>query len=318
MDVKEKKTYTQIIEQQHGLLLLDKPKGLSSAQCLNRIKRLGQKKIGHAGTLDPMATGLLLVLLGSATKLSNHLMDGGEKVYKGTVCLGTSTDTWDAEGTVVESKEWKEVSPSFVEQCIKDWQGTSTQEVPPYSAAKHQGKALYTLARQGLETPKKEKEVHISRVELVNIDLPSVTFRLACSSGTYIRSLAHSLGKRCGCGAMLTELVREYSHPFWLKGAVGLEDLLQNPELLPSKIVPIHLALDWPCLQADADIETKVRNGVALSALTFTTWADGSAIDHTALPKKVVLLDKQNKALALLEGQAEKQEWTVLRGLWTL
>lgn len=206
------------MEQQHGLLVVDKPRGLSSAQCTNRLKRLGQKKIGHAGTLDPMATGVLLVLLGHATKISGHLMAGGEKVYRGTLRLGQSTDTWDAEGEVVAEAPWEDVAEDAVAAAVSGWVGRSEQCVPPYSAAKHEGKPLYRLARAGKTIPVKTKMIDITRAEVLRMALPDVTFRVVCGSGTYIRSLAHSLGMRLGCGAVLTELIREYSHPFGLDG----------------------------------------------------------------------------------------------------
>lgn len=204
------------MEQQHGLLVVDKPRGLSSAQCTNRFKRLGQKKIGHAGTLDPMAQGVLLVLLGHATKISGYLMAGGVKAYQGTVRLGQTTDTWDADGQITAEAPWNHVTAEAVADVIAGWVGTSEQPVPPYSAAKHQGQPLYKLSREGKETPLKIKTIEISRAEVLRVELPYVTFRVICSSGTYIRSLAHSLGTRLGCGAVLTELIREYSHPFGL------------------------------------------------------------------------------------------------------
>ena len=154
------------MEQQHGILVLNKPKGLSSAQCLSRIKRLGQKKIGHAGTLDPMATGVLIVMLGHATKLSNYLLEGGVKTYGGTLRLGVTTDTWDAEGSIVSEMPLsaEDLAPgSALEQAarkdIAAWLEVTEQPVPPYSAAKHQGQPLYKLARAGMEVPQKVKQI---------------------------------------------------------------------------------------------------------------------------------------------------------------
>ncbi|MBR5883467.1 MAG: tRNA pseudouridine(55) synthase TruB, partial [Mailhella sp.] len=201
------------MEQQHGILILNKPKGLSSAQCLSRIKRLGQKKIGHAGTLDPMATGVLIVMLGHATKLSNYLLEGGVKTYGGTLRLGVTTDTWDAEGSIVSESPLsaEDLAPgSALEQAarkdIAAWLAVTEQPVPPYSAAKHQGQPLYKLARAGMEVPQKVKQIQVSYADVQWVNMPDVRFRVTCSSGSYIRSLAHSLGIRLGCGAMLTEL----------------------------------------------------------------------------------------------------------------
>lgn len=302
-------------EQQHGLLVLNKPKGPSSAQCIAKVKRLGQKKIGHAGTLDPMAGGVLLVLLGHGTKISGHLMTDGEKTYAGTLRLGETTDTWDAEGTVTATAPWEHVTQNDVEQVVGSWLGSTEQEVPPYSAAKHQGQPLYKLSRQGKETPVKIKTIHISRAEVLWVDLPFVRFRVTCSSGTYIRSLAHSLGIRLGCGAVLTELTREYSHPFGLDDAHDLDDVLANPDRLPERVIPLTRALPhWPKLTLTAAEEALVRNGNALpyvpSSMANLAFAEGF---------KAVMLAADGTPVALAETRlvAARPVWTVLRGLWS-
>ena len=296
------------MEQQHGLLVVDKPRGLSSAQCTNRLKRLGQKKIGHAGTLDPMATGVLLVLLGHATKISGHLMAGGEKVYSGSLLLGQTTDTWDAEGQLVAEAPWDHVTEAAVRGVIEGWIGRSEQAVPPYSAAKHEGQPLYKLSRAGKDVPVKVKEIEISRAEVLAVDLPRVTFRVACSSGTYIRSLAHSLGTRLGCGAVLTELTREYSHPFGLDRATPLDVILAEPERLPERVLSVTAALPhWPVVALSERQTADVKNGRTLAR-------------NTALSAdKAVLLAPDNAPLALAEAgdSPAGPVWTVLRGLWT-
>lgn len=303
------------VEQLHGLLVLDKPRGPSSAQCISKVKRLGQKKIGHAGTLDPMASGVLLVLLGHATKISGHLMSDGEKVYAGTLRLGETTDTWDAEGTVTATAPWEHVTEADVAAIIASWLGTSEQEVPPYSAAKHQGQPLYKLSRAGRETPVKIKTVKISHAEVVWCDLPHVRFRVRCSSGTYIRSLAHSLGIRLGCGATLTELTREYSHPFGIEIAHALDAVLAEPERLSERVIPLTHALPhWPKISITADQEASVRNGMPLpylpSQVAEMPFAEGL---------KAILLDPHGVPVALAETslQGERQFWSVLRGLWS-
>ena len=293
--------------QQHGLLILNKPRGFSSAQCTNRLKRLGQKKLGHAGTLDPMATGVLLVLLGQATKISGHLMAGGAKTYLAVARLGQTTDTWDAEGALVAEAPWEHVDPAEVTTRIESWHGVLEQEVPPYSAAKHQGQALYKLSRAGKETPVKVKNIEISQAEVLRVELPFVTFRVTCSSGTYIRSLAHSLGKRLGCGAVLTELTREYSHPFDLQDAHDLADILDRPETLPDRVLPVSAGLPhWRAITLDAEQERAVRHGA-------------STLRHDGEPgEKVLLQNTCGELLALAEAgfAAERAIWSILRGLW--
>ncbi|WMW64857.1 tRNA pseudouridine(55) synthase TruB [Nitratidesulfovibrio liaohensis] len=301
--------------QQHGLLVLNKPRGPTSAQCIARVKRLGQKKIGHAGTLDPMARGVLLVLLGHATKISGHLMADGEKVYLGTLRLGTTTDTWDAEGSVTATAPYDHVTPDDIRREVENWLGSTEQEVPPYSAAKHQGQPLYKLSRAGRETPVKTKTVEISRAQVVSCDLPSATFRVTCSSGTYIRSLAHSLGMRLGCGAMLTELTREYSHPFGIDEAHELDAVLAEPERLPERVIPVTRALPhWPKLRISAAQEAGVRNGMIVpylpEAMAELPFAEGL---------KAIMLAPDDTPVALAETRIVNAQpvWTVLRGLWS-
>ncbi len=307
------------MEQLHGVLVLDKPKGLSSARCVSRLKRLGQKKIGHAGTLDPMATGVLLILLGSATKLSGYLLEGGEKTYAGVLRLGMATDTWDAEGRVVEehplsAADMAAGSPfeAAVRREIASWQGVTEQPVPPYSAAKHEGKPLYKLARAGLDVPCKVKSIHISHVEVQWVDLPDVRFRVTCSSGSYIRSLAHSLGNRLGCGATLMELTREYSHPFGLDAAHKLEDILAAPEKLVGWVQPMDAALpSWKKFSIAPRQEGDLRNGRPIPHEPgFGEHVPGS---------KALILAFDGMPLALAEARMDEGSpvWAVLRGLFT-
>ncbi len=303
------------VPQYHGVLVLHKPKGPTSASCIAKIKRgLGQKKIGHAGTLDPMAEGVLLVLLGQGTKISGHLMDEGEKVYSGVIRLGVVTDTWDAEGQVLEERPVTGVTQDDAAREMAALTGTYAQEVPAYSAAKHEGKPLYALARKGKDVPVKEKTVTISRGEAELVGPERIRFRVTCSSGTYIRSLAHSLGMRLGCGASLEELTREYSHPFGLDKAHSLESVLADPEGFAQKVASIAEALPaWPKLRLTGEESARVRNGAQL------------AYDQTRMAMlpcmpgiRALLLDAEGEPLALAEtaviGGCEV--WKLVRGLW--
>ena len=322
----EKRSGAAQLPQQHGILVLRKPSGPTSARCLTAIKRLGQKKIGHAGTLDPLASGVLLVLLGQATKLSGHLLAGGGKVYSGTFRLGQTTDTWDIEGKVVAEAPWEHVSEADVRREIAAWLELTEQPVPPYSAAKHEGQPLYKLARKGVEAPAKVKCIKISLTETLDVSLPFVSFRVACSSGTYIRSLAHSLGRRLGCGAVLTELTREYSHPFGLDVARDPADFTADPTLLPDCVRPIAEALPhWPMVELTPDEAARVRNGIAVpcrpgASAPAKALADPLAQDKAATEPAdcFALLMEQGTALALaqLEVTPAGPCWTVLRGLW--
>ncbi len=308
------------MEQQHGILVLDKPQGLSSAQCVGRIKRLGQKKIGHAGTLDPMATGVLLVLLGQATKLSPYLLEAGMKTYSGEIALGSQTDTWDADGQIVAENPVPPLTPELLTAEISRWVGESDQPVPPYSAAKHEGQPLYKLARLGKETPKKVKHITISHAEMLGFGMaetPVVRFRVTCSSGSYIRSLAHSLGMReslGSCGAHLRQLTREYSHPFSLAQAVSLDTLLAEPESLPAFVVPMEAALNWPTL-----LLTTAEIGLVKNGRTIAHRPDFGNFFPTS---RAFLQAPGGELLALAQAYPPDTDtplphWKILRGLFS-
>jgi tRNA pseudouridine55 synthase len=295
------------LPQLHGVLVLDKPKGPTSARCIGAIKRLGQKKIGHAGTLDPMATGVLVVLLGEATKIAAYVMDG-EKTYLGTLRLGQATDTYDAEGTVTAEAPWEQITAEAVGAAIAAWREEKSQEVPPYSAAKHQGRPLYELARKGLDTPVKEKEISVFDAQVVAIDLPSATFRVRVTTGTYIRSLVHSLGKRLGCGAVLTALTREASSPFDIEGASSLDTVLAAPATLPDRIIPLAAALpDWPVVTLDVAAAALVGQGVRLPVSG--PYPDGM---------RALLADTTGRPLALAQAMVTDGtlRWAITRGLY--
>lgn len=293
--------------QANGLLILDKPSGPTSTDCLNRVKReLGQKKIGHAGTLDPLASGVLLVLLGQGTKIASFLTSGA-KTYRGRLRLGLSTDTFDIQGEVTATSPVT-AGAEEVRTAVLAWEGLKDQEVPAFSAAKHQGRPLYALARAGLDTPVKTKDISVSDVEVLDLALPDVEFRVTVSAGTYIRSLVHSLGKRLGCGAVLTGLVREASHPFTLAQAHGFEAVLADPEGFPAKVLGLTDALaHWPKAELSAEEARQVRNGVRLT----DQW-------QAAPGARALFLDSEGQPLALAEAVDDhgRVTWSILRGLW--
>ncbi|MDR1686030.1 MAG: tRNA pseudouridine(55) synthase TruB [Desulfovibrio sp.] len=300
---------------QDGVLVLNKAGGPTSADCLRALKRgLGLQKIGHAGTLDPMAEGVLLVLLGQATKISGPLLDAGEKVYSGIILLGVVTDTWDAEGRVVERHPVKDVDDARIKSECAFLVGTYEQEIPAYSAAKYHGRPRYESARKGIEIPAGTKPISVYRCRAELVGPERIAFRVTCGSGTYIRSLAHSLGKRLGCGGTLEQLTREYSRPFGLAQAHTLEDVLEHPEDFPSKLKSIADALpDCPHVRLSREDARIVRYG---GKIRCPVAADSFPAE--GLP--VLMLDPDGKALAL--GVAEPPQGTeapvlrVARGLW--
>lgn len=219
-----------------GVFLIDKPVGPTSFTMVRWVRKLlGIKKVGHAGTLDPFASGLLIVCAGRpATKLISSFMDG-EKEYLATLCLGRQTTTMDPEGEIVAESNVGLRTAAEVETCLKQFRGEQLQKPPAYSALKHEGKPLYYYARKGIEIEKEPRIVHIK--ELVRMDgggdlcgdHPELRLRVVCSKGTYIRSLASDIGRALGCGAYLTELRRTCSGPFAIENAIDGR-LLSNPE----------------------------------------------------------------------------------------
>ncbi len=307
------------MEQLHGIAVINKSQGITSAKAISILKRLGQKKIGHAGTLDPMATGVLLVLLGKATKISNYLLEGGTKIYEGELKLGVQTDTWDIEGKVVEEKDYSHVSQEMLEKEVENWLYSTSQIVPPFSAAKHKGKPLYSLAREGKEVPVKIKEIKISQAQILSLELPYLRFRVECSSGTYIRSLAHSLGSRLSCNACLSKLTRTYSHPFGIEKACEISDLEKDPELLRKAVQPISKALlHWKIIDVNEEISEDIQFG---KTIAHQRLLDTNLVDFEAeFGQKALFQSSDNNELALMEARYEeghaKPVWTILRGLW--
>jgi len=205
--------------------LVDKPQGFTSHDVVDFIrKRFNFKKVGHAGTLDPMATGLLILLIGSYTKRSSEFLNH-DKEYEATMTLGATSDTGDAWGKVTKNALSLPVTVADVESAIKKYSGPMAQAVPAYSAKKFQGKKLYELARKGIEVKLEPSNIVIHSLEITKLDLPEISFRVSCSKGTYIRQLCTDIGKDLGCGAYMSALRRTKSGDFTIDRAVGVEAL---------------------------------------------------------------------------------------------
>jgi tRNA pseudouridine55 synthase len=256
-----------------GILNLDKPQGPTSHDVVDRVRELtGVRRVGHAGTLDPMATGVLLVCIGKATRVSEYLV-AGQKVYRARVRLGIATDTYDAEGQVVPSVDPSvdpvEIGRDEVEAALARFRGTIEQVPPMYSALKREGKPLHKLARQGVEVKREPRRIVISRLELIEWEPPECTLEVTCSPGTYVRALAHDLGQALGCGAHLTGLARLASGGFRLEDAVALDTFARAAEKgrWPEFLHPIDAALaHFPALHLDADTARRLCSGQAIVA----------------------------------------------------
>lgn len=237
-----------------GVLFLDKPVGISSNNALQKARwLLNAAKGGHTGTLDPMASGLLPLTFGEATKFSQALLDA-DKAYEATVLLGVTTTTADAEGEVLERREVN-VTDAALDAAMARLRGEIEQVPPMYSALKHHGKALYEYAREGVEIPRAPRRVTIHRFDLLSRDGASLQVRVACSKGTYVRTLASDLGAFLGCGAHLTALRRTQIGPFGLEGAVGLADFeALSLEERDVRLAPVDALLaDLPSVVLNAD-----------------------------------------------------------------
>jgi tRNA pseudouridine55 synthase len=248
-----------------GVLLLHKPAGPSSNAVLQRAKRLlGAARAGHTGTLDPLASGLLVVALGEATKFSAGLL-GADKAYRARVRLGARTATGDAEGEVL-SRSAVTASESDLRAVLARFRGDIEQVPPMYAAIKHQGRPLYAYARRGQEVSRAPRRVAIRRLELERLEGDAATLFVECSKGTYVRALAEDIGTALGCGAHLAALERLAVGPFKLEQALRLEDLEGvSPSRRRETLLPPQAMLgSWPRLRLAADPAAKFRRGRAV------------------------------------------------------
>lgn len=250
----------------HGVLLLDKPEGISSNSALQRVKRLYQaRKAGHTGSLDPIATGLLPICLGEATKLSRFLLET-DKRYEVVCRLGVRTTTGDAEGEVMETCPVKKLEPEGIAKLLDSFLGPQAQVPPMYSAIKHQGQPLYKLARQGIEVEREPRQVIIHTIKLTGLEEDQFRLEVFCSKGTYIRTLAEDIGRSLGCGAHVIALRRTQVGYFDVSGAVSLDCLEKlartEAEVLHGLLVPLEQILaDWPAVDLLADAAHYLRQG---------------------------------------------------------
>ncbi len=265
----------------NGILNLHKPAGPTSFDLVRLVKRLtGLRRVGHGGTLDPAATGVLPVLLGQATRVSDYLLLA-TKTYRAVVRLGVATDTYDAEGSPVSEADPSGVTREQAAEALESFHGLISQTPPMYSAIKHQGQPLYKLARAGVEVERRPRHVHVYSIKLTEWAPPRLTIEVDCGRGTYIRSLAHDLGVALGCGAHLETLARLRVGPFLLADALSVEELFDAahgghwPELA--------YAMDWVLLDMPAAIlspeeEQAVRFGQALQPANGVAPAIGTGL----------------------------------------
>lgn len=253
----------------NGFLNIHKPRGMTSHDVINVVRRAARQiygvklKAGHAGTLDPMATGVLIVCVGTATRLSEYVM-ASTKQYQARVKLGETTDTYDAEGQVVLQADVSDIMREEIEMVLPLFEGDILQLPPMYSAIKQDGRKLYDLARQGLTVEREPRPVTIHALTLTDWQPPEFTLEVTCSAGTYIRSLAYDIGETLGVGAHLTALARTRSGAFRLEQAIDLDTLTQAADWSAWLLKPSVALADWPHLTLDDAALEHIAHGRAV------------------------------------------------------
>jgi tRNA pseudouridine55 synthase len=290
----------------NGVLVVDKPSGPTSHDVVDRVRRIaGIRRVGHAGTLDPFASGVLLLLLGSATRLSEYFM-GMDKTYQATVRLGVETETHDPEGTIVaENPGWQRLSEPEVRQALRGFRGRIEQTPPAYSAKKVRGEAAHRRTRRGEEVELLPVPVDIHELDLLGADLPELRLALRCSSGTYVRALARDLGRSLGVGGHLSALRRTGLGPFGLDSSLPL-DRLGAPEDLAEALLPSAQALSHlPAVRVEAPDALRIRQG------QFLPLAGEEIPEDTPIR---VLLQGELLAIAAREGNQLRPRKVLVHG----
>jgi tRNA pseudouridine55 synthase len=251
----------------NGILNINKPPARTSQDIVSFVKHLSkQRHVGHAGTLDPIATGVLPICLGQATRMSSFIMEN-HKTYIAEITLGISTNTYDSEGTVVQQKDPSYVTKAQVNEILPTLTGKIMQKPPAFSALKQQGKRLYELARAGIEVETNAREVIVYRLELLEWNPPCLIIEVECGKGTYIRSIAHDIGQSLGCGAHISALIRTKYGPFNIEDSVSLPQLEDafNHEYWQELLHPMDIVInDWIAVIVTPEQERDILNGRTL------------------------------------------------------
>ncbi|GAB4531155.1 MAG: tRNA pseudouridine(55) synthase TruB [Anaerolineales bacterium] len=289
-----------------GVLVIDKPVGMTSHDVVQIVRRgTGIRRAGHTGTLDPRASGVLVVLVGPAVRLSEYV-SASDKRYQATLRLGTSTNTYDAEGTVTENTSPDNITEEMFEKALQQFVGEIEQVPPPYSAVKVGGRKAYELSRKGEEVQLEPRKINVYSLELLEWVHPEAVVDVYCSSGTYVRSLAHDLGKALGCGAHLVGLRRTKSGHFTLRDAIPLRKLRDS--FLTGDwykyLIPAAEALDWPYIVLDPEEIELVRHGRRLPADPEKETFQGMVRAVSEQGDLVALLQRVTN-----EEDAETMEW---------
>ncbi len=294
----------------NGIVVVDKPQGLSSARVVAQVKRaLGGAKVGHTGTLDPFATGVLLCCINQATRLARFMLHGS-KCYEAVLHLGVATDTQDGTGRTVAEHPVPDLSLEQLAMVFDRFKGCQMQQPPVYAALKHHGVPLYKLARRGAPVHKPARQVTISSLQIQKVCLPMVRFEVCCSAGTYVRTLGADIGEAVGCGGHLAELRRTDSCGFSIDQAIELDDLKKmSPADLEQALIPMADVLDgMAAIEADPPLLERVAHGRTLT----TQHVPGTAIGDCAkdrLADYVKVLDPEGNLRAVLQYASEDERY---------
>jgi tRNA pseudouridine55 synthase len=270
----------------NGILIVDKPQGVTSFDMVRKVRRWCQtRRVGHAGTLDPLATGVLPIAVGWATRLVEYMM-AGEKTYQATMKLGSTTDSQDSEGQILEENDWQHVDRDALNVAVSGFLGTIQQLPPMFSALKKDGQPLYKLARQGVEVERQPRSVMIESLLVDDFSPPYVTFTVRCSKGTYVRTLCHDLGQVLNCGAHMTALRRLGCGQFDVGASHAPEEiqaLVDQGKTLPL-LSPADALADWPALTVTGKLLSKLQDGVApdMADLDVSALAEGDRVRFLA------------------------------------
>lgn len=296
----------------HGILNVQKEKGYTSHDVVAKLRGIvGQRKIGHTGTLDPDATGVLPVCLGRATKLCDMLTDR-DKTYETVLLLGCTTDTQDISGTVLERKEVPDLAEDAVKDVLQSFVGEYAQIPPMYSAVKVNGRKLYELAREGKEIERKARNVQIYEIRIQKIELPRIWMEVRCSKGTYIRTLCHDLGQRIGCGGCMEELVRTRTGRFCLEDSLTLEEIAGKKAdgSLGEVIVPVdEMFSDYPRMYVSGRGSMLAKNGNPLLS-DMLSGCDG---DPAKNRQNIRVYDEAGQFIAVYQWQEKKGSYHVVK-----
>jgi tRNA pseudouridine55 synthase len=292
-----------------GILVVDKPQGPTSHDVVAAVRQaLNIKKVGHTGTLDPMATGVLPLVLGRATKLARYTT-GADKTYRAVVRLGVTTRTLDADGEVLETRP-VESSLEQVEAALETFRGQIQQLPPMFSAKKIDGQKLYRLARKGLEVARDKKTVTVRRLDRISYTAPDLQFDVCCSAGTYVRVLAQDIGELLGCGGHLLSLCRLQAGPFHIDEAIALRSLIEAPDAARQRVLPLSRALGaLPHVALPSEVARRIALGYQLNVADLRTLD----LPQFAIDEALALALDDGKVVAIARAQLSREDVSLAR-----